>query len=429
MALIVHKYGGTSMGSTERIRNVAKRVAKWARAGHQMVVVPSAMSGETNRLLGLAKEVSPEKADEAVRRELDMLASTGEQVSVGLLALALQAEGCPAISFSGWQVPVRTNSAYTKARIESIDDKRVRAELDAGKVVIITGFQGIDDLGHITTLGRGGSDTSAVAVAAALKAAECLIYTDVDGVYTTDPRIVARARKLQYVTYEEMLELASVGAKVLQTRSVSLAMKAGVRVQVLSSFVEDGAPADDLPGTMIVSDEEMAAIMERSGMETQLVTGIAHDKNEARIVLTRVPDRPGAVSHIFTPLAEAAINVDMIIQNVGRDKGETDVTFTVPQSDLARAQALLEDRRSTIGFNRIVVDSKVAKVSVVGVGMRSHAGVAATMFNALAERGINIQAISTSEIKISVLIDEDETELAVRLLHTAYGLDAEEVPA
>jgi aspartate kinase len=276
--------------------------------------------------------------------------------------------------------------------------------------------------GRVTTLGRGGSDTSAVAVAAAIEADRCDIYTDVDGVYTTDPRIVARARKLKYVTYEEMLELASVGAKVLQTRSVSLAMKEGVRVQVLSSFIDDDAPpADALPGTMIVSDEEMEGL----NMESQLVTGIAHDKNEARIVLTRVPDRPGAVSQIFTPLAEAAINVDMIIQNVGREKGETDVTFTVPQADLARAQALLEDKREVIGFNRIITDAKVAKISVVGVGMKSHAGVAATMFKALADRQINVQAISTSEIKVSVLIDEDETELAVRVLHTAYGLDSE----
>ncbi|MEO6153477.1 MAG: aspartate kinase, partial [Croceibacterium sp.] len=281
--------------------------------------------------------------------------------------------------------------------------------------------------GRVTTLGRGGSDTSAVGIAAAIKADRCDIYTDVDGVYTTDPRIVARARKLKYVTYEEMLELASVGAKVLQTRSVSLAMKERVRVQVLSSFLGEDAPsADTLPGTMIVSDEEMAKIAKETEMESQLVTGIAHDKNEARIVLTRVPDRPGAVSAIFGPLADAAINVDMIIQNVGREKGETDVTFTVPQADLARAQALLEDKREVIGFNRLITDSKVAKISVVGVGMRSHAGIAATMFKALAERGINVQAISTSEIKISVLIDEDETELAVRVLHTAYGLDAED---
>jgi aspartate kinase len=298
--------------------------------------------------------------------------------------------------------------------------------MKAGEIAVIPGFQGVSDAGRITTLGRGGSDTSAVAVAAAVEADRCDIYTDVDGVYTTDPRIVARARKLKYVTYEEMLELASVGAKVLQTRSVSLAMKRGVRVQVLSSFIGDDAPpADDLPGTMIVSDEEMEGI----DMERQLVTGIAHDKNEARVVLTRVPDKPGAVAHIFEPLAQASINVDMIIQNVGREKGETDVTFTVPQADLVRAQALLEDKHGEIGFNRIITDSKVAKISVVGVGMKSHAGVAATMFKALADRGINIQAISTSEIKVSVLIDEDETELAVRVLHTAYGLDAEDAAA
>jgi aspartate kinase len=377
------------------------------------------MAGETDRLVTFCREANP-LYDPA---EYDVVVASGEQVTAGLLALTLQAMGCKARSWLGWQIPIQTQEAHAKARVAAIDAAPMIAAMQAGEIAVIPGFQGLSDAGRVTTLGRGGSDTSAVAVAAAVGADRCDIYTDVDGVYTTDPRIVARARKLKYVTYEEMLELASVGAKVLQTRSVSLAMKEGVRVQVLSSFIDDDAPpADDLPGTMIVSDEEMEGL----NMESQLVTGIAHDKNEARIVLTRVPDRPGAVSQIFTPLAEAAINVDMIIQNVGREKGETDVTFTVPQADLARAQALLEDKRDAIGFNRIITDSKVAKISVVGVGMKSHAGVAATMFRALADRQINVQAISTSEIKVSVLIDEDETELAVRVLHTAYGLDAEE---
>ncbi len=429
MARIVMKFGGTSMAGTERIRRVANLVRRQQHGSngerHQVAVVVSAMAGETDRLVNFCREANP-LYDPA---EYDVVVASGEQVTSGLLALTLQAVGCKARSWLGWQVPIRTVEAHAKARITEIDSAAMIASMEAGEIAVIPGFQGVGEDNRLTTLGRGGSDTSAVAIAAALGADRCDIYTDVDGVYTTDPRIVARARKLAYVTYEEMLELASVGAKVLQTRSVSLAMKEGVRVQVLSSFVEEGAPADDLPGTMIVSDAEMAQIMEESGMETQLVTGIAHDRNEARIVLTRVPDRPGAVGHIFTPLAAAAINVDMIIQNVGRDKGETDVTFTVPRTDLPRAQALLEDRRSAIGYNRIVIDSKVAKISVVGVGMRSHAGVAATMFTSLAERNINIQAISTSEIKISVLIDEDETELAVRILHTAYGLDAEDALA
>ena len=408
------------------MRRVANIVRRQQAAGHEVAVVVSAMAGETDRLVTFCREANP-LFDPA---EYDVVVASGEQVTAGLLALTLQAMGCQARSWLGWQLPIRTEGAHAKARVADIESAALIAALQAGEIAVIPGFQGMADDGRITTLGRGGSDTSAVAVAAAIGADRCDIYTDVDGVYTTDPRIVARARKLKYVTYEEMLELASVGAKVLQTRSVSLAMKENVRVQVLSSFIDDDAPpADDLPGTMIVSEQEMAEKMEGIDMERQLVTGIAHDKNEARIVLTRVPDKPGAVANIFGPLGDASINVDMIIQNVGREKGETDVTFTVPQADLARAQALLEDKKDTIGFNRIITDSKVAKISVVGVGMKSHAGVAGTMFKALADRGINIQAISTSEIKVSVLIDEDETELAVRVLHTAYGLDAEDAAA
>jgi len=422
LARIVMKFGGTSMAGTERIRRVANIVRRQQARGHEVAVVVSAMAGETDRLVNFCREANP-LYDPA---EYDVVVASGEQVTAGLLALTLQAMGCKARSWLGWQVPIHTVEAHAKARIDNIDGDAIVSAMQAGEIAVIPGFQGISADGRVTTLGRGGSDTSAVAVAAALKADRCDIYTDVDGVYTTDPRIVARAKKQKAVTYEEMLELASVGAKVLQTRSVGLAMKERVRVQVLSSFVDDDAiPADDLPGTMIVSDEEMEGL----DMERQHVTGIAHDKNEAKVILTRVPDKPGAVAHIFSPLADASINVDMIIQNVGRDKGETDVTFTVPQADLARAQALLEERRGDIGFNRIITDSKVAKVSVVGVGMKSHAGVAAQMFQSLADRGINIQAITTSEIKVSVLIDEDETELAVRVLHTAYGLDAEEEAA
>ncbi|MDP5102577.1 MAG: aspartate kinase [Erythrobacter sp.] len=421
MARIVMKFGGTSMAGTERIRRVANIVRAQAANGDSVAVVVSAMAGETDRLVNFCREANP-LYDPA---EYDVVVASGEQVTSGLLALTLQALGCKARSWLGWQLPIHTIEAHAKARIDTIDAPGLIAAMDAGVIAVIPGFQGVSDDGRVTTLGRGGSDTSAVAVAAAIKADRCDIYTDVDGVYTTDPRIVAKAKKQKAVTYEEMLELASVGAKVLQTRSVGLAMKEGVRVQVLSSFIGEGAPpADDLPGTLIVSDAEMDEMVEKGLMERQLVTGIAHDKNEAKIILTRVPDRPGAVANIFEPLAAASINVDMIIQNVGRDKGETDVTFTVPQSDLARAQALLEDRRDAIGFNRIITDSKIAKISVVGVGMKSHAGVASTMFRSLSDRGINIQAISTSEIKVSVMIDEDETELAVRVLHTAYGLDA-----
>ncbi len=420
------KFGGTSVAGTERIRRVANIVRAQAAGGNEVAVVVSAMAGETDRLVNFCREANP-LYDPA---EYDVVVSSGEQVTSGLLALTLQAMGCKARSWLGWQLPVKTFSAHANARVGEIHAERLAESMAEGEIAIIPGFQGVSDLQRITTMGRGGSDTSAVAIAAAVNADRCDIYTDVDGVYTTDPRIVARARKIPYVSYEEMLELASVGAKVLQTRSVSLAMKHNVRVQVLSSFVEDGSPpADTLPGTMIVSEEEMQKILEDTNMERQSVTGIAHDKNEARVVLTRVPDKPGAVADIFTPLGEAGINVDMIIQNVGRDKGETDVTFTVPQAELARAQALLEDKREKIGFNRIITDSKVAKISVVGMGMKSHAGVAATMFQSLADRGINVQAISTSEIKVSVLIDEDETELAVRVLHTAYGLDGEDAAA
>lgn len=431
MARIVMKFGGTSMAGTERIRRVANLVRRQAAPKEdgscdEVAVVVSAMAGETDRLVNFCREANA-LYDPA---EYDVVVASGEQVTSGLLAITLQGLGSKARSWLGWQLPIRTVEAHAKARIDGIDGEALKVSMAEGTIAVIPGFQGLAEDGRVTTLGRGGSDTSAVAVAAAIGADRCDIYTDVDGVYTTDPRIVAKARKLRAVTYEEMLELASVGAKVLQTRSVGLAMKADVRVQVLSSFVgDDDPPADDLPGTMIVSEEEMNRLVEEGAMERQLVTGIAHDKNEAKVILTRVPDKPGAVAHIFEPLAQAAINVDMIIQNVGRDKGETDVTFTVPMADLPRAQALLEDKREAIGYNRIITDSRIAKVSVVGVGMKSHAGVAATMFKALAERGINIQAISTSEIKVSVIIDEDETELAVRILHTAYGLDAREEAA
>ncbi|WP_425491033.1 aspartate kinase [Novosphingobium flavum] len=418
MARIVMKFGGTSMAGSERIRRVANIVRRQQEAGHEVAVVVSAMSGETDRLVGFCREAHA-LYDPA---EYDVVVASGEQVTSGLLALTLQSLGCKARSWLGWQLPIKTDDAYAKARIEEIDSAALIASMQAGEIAVIPGFQGLSPENRITTLGRGGSDTSAVAVAAAVQADRCDIYTDVDGVYTTDPRIVAKARKLKNVTYEEMLELASVGSKVLQTRSVSLAMKEKVRVQVLSSFIDDDAPlADTLPGTMIVSDEELEGL----DMERQLITGIAADKNEAKITLTRIADRPGAVATIFGPLAASNINVDMIIQNVAKDQGQTDVTFTVPAADLLRTQSLLEERKDEIGFYRMISDDKVAKISVVGVGMRSHAGVAATMFKSLADRGINIQAISTSEIKVSVLIDADETELAVRVLHTAYGLDSE----
>ncbi|BAK66133.1 aspartate kinase [Sphingobium sp. SYK-6] len=416
MARIVMKFGGTSMAGMERIRNVAMRVKHEVGLGNEVAVVVSAMAGETDRLVGFCKEASP-LYDEA---EYDVVVASGEQVTSGLLAMTLKAIGVDARSWLGWQLPIRTVEAHSKARIEDIETQALLQAMAAGQVAVIPGFQGQMADGRVSTLGRGGSDTSAVAIAAAVKAERCDIYTDVDGVYTTDPRIVSRARKLNKVTYEEMLELASVGSKVLQTRSVALAMKEKVRVQVLSSFEQPGN--DPEPGTMIVSEEEI----EESDMERQLITGIAHDKNEAKIIVTRVPDKPGAVASIFLPLAEASINVDMIIQNDSKDNAETDVTFTVPRADLARSVDILEARKESIGFRRIITDAEVAKISVVGVGMRSHAGVAALMFKTLADRGINIEAISTSEIKVSVLIDEDETELAVRVLHTAYGLDGDQ---
>ena len=418
MALIVHKYGGTSMGSTERIRNVAKRVAKWARAGHQMVVVPSAMSGETNRLLGLAKELAPAKTTDAYSRELDMLAATGEQASSALLAIALQAEGMASVSYAGWQVPIRTNSAYTKARIESIDDARVRADLDAGKVVIVTGFQGLDELGNITTLGRGGSDTSAVAVAAAMKAAECLIYTDVDGVYTTDPRIVPEARRLRTISFEEMLEMASLGSKVLQIRSVEFAGKYRVPLRVLSSFTPWDIAIDEesRSGTLITFEEDV-------NMEQALVSGIAFSRDEAKVSLLGVPDRPGIAYQILGPVADANIDIDVIIQNVSHD-GKTDFSFTVHRNDYARTLDLLKTQVQPVtGAAQVTGDPKICKVSIVGIGMRSHVGVASTMFRTLSEEGINIQMISTSEIKTSVVIDEKYMELAVRALHKAFGLE------
>ena len=418
MALIVHKYGGTSMGSTERIRNVAKRVAKWHRAGHQMVVVPSAMSGETNRLLGLAKELAPPRQTDSLCRELDMLASTGEQASSALLAIALQAEGLESVSYAGWQVAIKTNSAYTKARIESIDDKKVRADLAAGRVVIITGFQGVDDKGHITTLGRGGSDTSAVAVAAAMKAAECLIYTDVDGVYTTDPRVVPEARRLHAISFEEMLEMASMGSKVLQIRSVEFAGKYRVPLRVLSSFTPWDINIDEeaKSGTLISFEED-------EQMEQAIVSGIAFNRDEAKISILGVPDKPGIAYNILGAVADANIEVDVIIQNIARD-GKTDFSFTVHRNDYARTIDLLKTKvLPTLGTDHIEGDTRICKVSIVGIGMRSHVGIASKMFRALSEEGINIQMISTSEIKTSVVIDEKYMELAVRALHRAFDLD------
>ena len=402
------------MGSTERIKNVARRVAKWHDAGHQIVVVPSAMSGETNRLLGLAKEINADPDP----RELDMLASTGEQASVALLAIALQSIGKEAVSYTGWQVPIITDSAYTKSRIQSIDDVKVKKDLDAGKVVVITGFQGMDADGNITTLGRGGSDTSAVAVAAALKAAECLIYTDVDGVYTTDPRVVSEARRLKTVTFEEMLEMASLGSKVLQIRSVEFAGNYRMPTRVLSSLTDPLMPLEEeaQSGTLISFEED-------THMEQATITGIAFSRDEAKITVRGVPDKPGIAFQILGPVADANIEVDMIVQNISVD-GKTDFTFTVPRADYDKSMKLIDSGvKASLGATSVVGDNKVSKVSVVGVGMRSHVGIASQMFRTLSEDGINIQMISTSEIKISVLIDEKYTELAVRALHKAFGLE------
>src|SRR5574343_377013 len=407
MALMVQKYGGTSVGNPERIKNVAKRVAKFHAQGHQVVVVVSAMSGETNKLIALAKEVQANPDP----RELDQICSTGEQVTIGLLSMALMDIGVPARSYTGGQVKVLTDSTFTKARILSIDEANMRADLDAGKVVVVAGFQGVDENGNITTLGRGGSDTSGVALAAALKAAACQIYTDVDGVYTTDPRVVPEAKKLDTITFEEMLEMASLGSKVLQIRSVEFAGKYKVKLRVLSSFEEYGQ------GTLITFEEN------EENMEEPIISGIAFNRDEAKITVAGVPDKPGIAYQILGPVADANIDVDMIIQNVGAD-GTTDFTFTVHKNELNKTLAILKDKvQGHIGAREINGDDKIAKVAVVGVGMRSHVGIASEMFRTLAEEGINIQMISTSEIKISVVVDEKYLELAVRVLHKAFGLE------
>ena len=403
------------MGSIDRIKNVARRVAKWHDAGYQVVVVPSAMAGETNRLIGLAREIMPEPD----QRELDMISSTGEQVSIGLLSLALQQLGKQAVSFTGWQVPVVTDTAHTKARIHSIDDRKIRENLDQGKIVIVAGFQGVNELNEITTLGRGGSDTSAVAIAASLKADECLIYTDVDGVYTTDPRVVSDARRLRKITFEEMLEMASLGSKVLQTRSVELAGSYHVPTRVLSSLTDPEMPLEEeaKSGTLITFEEE------HTDMESTVISGIAFSRDEAKITVLGVPDRPGIASQILSAIANANIEVDMIIQNqsVG---GKTDFTFTVPRPDYNRAMDILNNQvKGEIGASDIIGDAKVSKVSAIGIGMRSHVGVASKMFSTLFSEGINILMISTSEIKISVIIDEKYMELAVRALHKAFDLE------
>ncbi len=404
MPRVVMKFGGTSVGDLDRIRNVAVRVKREVDAGNEVAVVVSAMSGETNKLVDYCTSITP--VHDA--REYDAVVASGEQVTAGLAAMAIQAQGVPARSWLGWQIPIRTDDVHGKARILSIDSANLLTRMSTGEVAVVAGFQGIAGRNRISTLGRGGSDTSAVALAAALGADRCDIYTDVDGVYTCDPRIVKAARKLNKITYEEMLEMASLGAKVLQTRSVEMAMKNRVRLQVLSSF-------SDAPGTMVVDEDEI--------VEQEIVSGIAYSRDEAKITLVQVPDQPGVAARIFGPLAEQNINVDMIVQNVSEDGRSTDMTFTVGVGDCRRTVDLLERLQSDLGFARVVPDEHVVKVSVIGVGMRSHAGVANSMFRALAENGINIQVISTSEIKISVLIADKYLELALRALHSAYGLD------
>ena len=402
MGLIVHKYGGTSVGSIEKIKNVAKKVAKVRDEGNDIIVVVSAMSGETNKLVAMANEMA-ERPDE---REYDALISTGEQITSTLLAMALNSMGYPAVSFQGYQIKIVTDSAFTKARIQRIDADNLRKELRAGKIITVSGFQGVDEAGNVTTLGRGGSDTTAVAIAAALKADECIIYTDVDGVYTTDPNICPNARKLDRVTYEEMLEMASLGAKVLQIRSVEFGMKYNVPIRVKSTFVEN-------EGTLVTKEEDK--------VEAPLVSGVAYDKNEAKITVVGIPDRPGIASKLFTPISEANINVDMIVQNISAE-GHTDLTFTVPKSDFKKALEIVKKIAKDIEARNVVADENIAKVSVIGVGMRSHSGIAAKMFDILSKEGINIMMISTSEIKVSCVIDTKYTELAVRVLHDGFGL-------
>ncbi|MBK8065571.1 MAG: aspartate kinase [Betaproteobacteria bacterium] len=416
MALIVQKYGGTSVGSVERIKNVARRVAKWQAAGHDVVVVVSAMSGETNRLLGMAKELQPIPDP----RELDQLAATGEQVTIGLMAMAIQALGLKARSYTGGQVRILTDDAYTKARILEIDEHNIRRDLKEGNVVVVAGFQGVDAAGNITTLGRGGSDTTGVALAAALKADECQIYTDVDGVYTTDPRIVPEARRLKTVTFEEMLEMASLGSKVLQIRSVEFAGKYKVRLRVLSSLTDPMIPVEEesVSGTLITFEEDPTMAMEQA-----VISGVAFARDEAKITVHDVPDRPGIAYAILGPIADAKIDVDVIVQNVGHD-GMTDLSFTVGRGDFAKAMKILKDQvQPHIKCREVSGDDRIAKVSLVGLGMRSHVGIASQMFRTLAEEGINIQMITTSEIKISVVMEEKYLELAVRVLHQAFGLD------